>query len=190
MLQIPIKSQRKLGRASQDLAFNNQQVFLEHSFQKLVKPLGLKKKNVSKLCGFSEEEKVGGKDTSKTIIYYLQKDQEEVGAGLGGDDRYCFYYGQCFLLILDMYFLRLYSHFLFRILKSGTNKVHSATLPCSGSIRHAVLALSLSVCLWDDCQFLYRCVLPWVCDERFIFLLLVHSHQDFLSQGALSSCWT
>lgn len=80
MLQIPIKSQRKLGRASQDLAFNNQQVFLEHSFQKLVKPLGLKKKNVSKLCGFSEEEKVGGKDTSKTIIYYLQKDQEEVGA--------------------------------------------------------------------------------------------------------------
>lgn len=45
---------------------------------------------MSELCGFSEEENVGGEETSKTIIYRLQKHQEEVRASLGGDDRYCF----------------------------------------------------------------------------------------------------
>lgn len=46
---------------------------------------------MSKLCGFSEEEKVVGEETSKTIIYHLQKNQEEVRACLGGDDKYCLF---------------------------------------------------------------------------------------------------
>lgn len=78
MLQIPVNSQRKLT-ASQDLAFNNQQVVSVSGTvlpEVVVKPSGLKKKSVSKLCGFSEEEKVGGEDTSKTIIYHLQEHQE------------------------------------------------------------------------------------------------------------------
>lgn len=80
-----------LTRASQDLPFNNQQVVSISGTvlpEVVVKPSGLKKKNMSKLCGFSEEEKVGGEDTSKTIIYHLQKHQE-MRACLGGDSRYC-----------------------------------------------------------------------------------------------------
>lgn len=44
---------------------------------------------MSKLCGFSEEEKVGGEETSKTIIYHPQKHPEEVRACLREDDRHC-----------------------------------------------------------------------------------------------------
>ena len=64
------------------------------------------------------------------------------------------------LLVLDVYFLRLCSYFLFRILKPGINKMHSVTLTFSGSIRHAILALSVCVYLRDDCWCLYKCVLP------------------------------
>lgn len=51
--------------------------------------------------------------------------------------------GNTFYWYLTMYFLRLRGYFLFRILKPGINKVRSVTLPFSGSIRHAVLALSV-----------------------------------------------